>query len=71
VVRGDWPDDLPDDDVLASPASRHYRLLQRIHDPGSGQLSAVVARLSETGRETIRHPSPEVLRILDPRHLTY
>jgi hypothetical protein len=37
--------------------------------PGSGQLSAVLARLSETGRETIRHPYPEVLRILDPRPL--
>ena len=30
VVGGDWPDQLPDDD-LALPASRHWRLLQRLH----------------------------------------
>jgi hypothetical protein len=69
VVRGDWPEGLPDEDVLGLTASRQYRLLQQIHDPASGQLSTILARLSETGRETIRNPHPEVLQILDPRPL--
>lgn len=69
VVRGEWPDGLPDDDALVLPVTRRYRLLQRIHDPGSGQLSAILAQLSGTGRETIRHPHPEVLQVLDPRPL--
>ena len=33
---------LPDDE-LGLPASRHWRLLQRVHDPGSGQLSRLLA----------------------------
>jgi hypothetical protein len=69
VVRGAWPEGLPDDDVLGLTANRHYRLLQRVHDPGNGQLSAILARMSEAGRETIRNPHPEVLHILDPRPL--
>jgi len=43
IVFGDWPDDLPDDDDIALPASRHWRLLQRIHNPSGGQLTAIVA----------------------------
>jgi hypothetical protein len=43
VVGGDWPAELPDDDDLALPASRHWRLLQRVHAPGHGQLSQVLA----------------------------
>lgn len=69
VVRGAWPDDLPDDDSLVIPSTCHYRLLQRIHGPGSGQLSAVLAQLSPADSETIRHPHPEVLQVLDPRPL--
>jgi hypothetical protein len=69
VVRGAWPEGLPDDEVLGLTASRHYRLLQRIHDPGSGQLSTILATLSEAGRETVRNPHPEVLHVLDPRPL--
>jgi hypothetical protein len=39
VLRGDrWPDGLPDTEDLVLPTSRHWRLLQRIHAPGAGQL---------------------------------
>jgi hypothetical protein len=69
VVLGDWPAGLPDDDTLALPASRHFRLLQRIHQPGGGQLTAALERLSPTGRQAMRYPHPEVLQILDPRPL--
>ncbi len=68
VVRGDWPSGLPDDE-LALPASRHFRLLQRIHNPAGGQLSAILDRLSPAGRDSVRHPHPEVLQVLDPRPL--
>lgn len=68
VVGGDWPDRLPDDD-LALPASRHWRLLQRIHAPGSGQLSRLLAGLGPIDRDVLRHPHPEVIEILDPRPL--
>ena len=68
VVRGDWPDELPDDDVVL-PASRHWRLLQAVHSSRGGQLSQLIAALSTAGRDAIRHPHPEVLEILDPRPL--
>ena len=69
VVGGAWPEGLPDDEDLALPASRHWRLLQRVHAPGDGQLSQILAQLSEAGRDGIRHPHPEVLAVLDPRPL--
>jgi hypothetical protein len=69
VIRGDWPEGLPDDDVLVVPATCHYRLLQRIHAPGAGQLSALLAPLSAADRDTIRHPDPGLLQVLDPRPL--
>lgn len=70
VVLGDWPTGLPDDDdILLLPASRHFRLLQRIHNPGGGQLTSILEWLSPDGREAIRHPHPEVLQVLDPRPL--
>ena len=68
VVLGDWPAGLPDDDLLLT-ASRHFRLLQRIHNPGTGQLTGILDRLSPTGGDSLRHPHPEVLQILDPRPL--
>jgi hypothetical protein len=67
VVRGDWPDELPDDDVLGLPVTCHYRLLQRIHDPGNGQLSTILGRLSPQDREAIRRPHAEIVQVLDPR----
>ena len=63
VVLGDWPTGLPDDDTLVLPASRHFRLLQRIHGPGTGQLTGILDRLSSAGRDSLRHPHPEVLHI--------
>lgn len=69
VVLGDWPAGLPDDDTLVLPASRQFRLLQRIHNPGTGQLTGILDRLSPAGRDSLRHPHPEVLHILDPRPL--
>ena len=68
VVRGDWPDELPDDDLVL-PASRHWRLLQAVHSPRGGQLSQLIGALSSAGRDAIRHPHPEVLEVLDPRPL--
>lgn len=66
VLVGAAPDELDIDETLVLPAYRHYRLLQRIHTPGSGQLSQI---LSEADEAAIRRPHPEVLQILDPRPL--
>lgn len=66
---GDWPTGLPDDDMLGLPASRHFRLLQGIHNPGNGKLTGTLDRLSPAGRQAMRYPHPEVLQILDPRPL--
>lgn len=51
----------------ALTASRHWRLLQRIHAPGSGQLSQRLAALSAADLAVVRHPHPEILHVLDPR----
>ena len=66
VVVGARPAQLGEDEPLALPAYRHYRLLQRIHQPGTGQLSALLA---DSDQQAIRRPHPEVLQILDPRPL--
>ena len=63
---GDLPSDLPDD-FLGVPVSAHWRLLQRLHNPGDGQLSQLLARLPDSDREALRSPHPHVLEILDPR----
>jgi hypothetical protein len=68
VLRGRWPDELPDDE-LALTASRHWRLLQALHGGRGGQLSQVLGQLSPAGQDTVRHPHPEVLQVLDPRPL--
>ena len=69
VVGGRWPRDLPDTEDLVLPASRHWRLLQRLHAPGGGQLSELLATLSPAGRDGIRFPHPEVLTVADTRAL--
>ena len=69
VLGGSWPDGLPDDDDQALTASRHWRLLQRIHAPGTGQLSQRLAELPANDLAVIRHPHPEILHVLDPRPL--
>lgn len=66
VLVGAPPRELDLDETLALPAYRHYRLLQRIHTPGSGQLSRL---LSDADQQAMRRPHPEVLQILDPRPL--
>lgn len=68
VLGGDWPAELPDDE-LALPASRHWRLLQRVHAPGPGQLSRLLASLPGGDLAVVRWPHPEVLQVLDPRPL--
>lgn len=68
VLGGDWPGALPDDQV-GLPAARHWRLLQRVHAPGSGQLSQLLAALPGGDLSVVRWPHPEVLQILDPRPL--
>jgi hypothetical protein len=64
VLGGGWPDELPDDE-LALPASRHWRLLQRVHGPTTGQLSRLLANLPGEDLGVVRWPHPEVLQILD------
>lgn len=68
VLLARWPGGLPDDD-LALPASRHWRLLQALHNPRGGQLSQILERLPEPDRAALRWPHPEVLQVLDPRPL--
>jgi hypothetical protein len=68
VVRGRWPSGLPDDE-LALTASRHWRLLQALHGGRGGQLSQALGQLSPTGQDSVRHPHPEVVQVLDPRPL--
>jgi hypothetical protein len=67
-LLGALPADVPDEPV-ALPLSAHWRLLQRLHAPGTGQLSQVLAALPETDREVLRSPDPAVLEVLDPRVL--
>ncbi|MGH9076525.1 MAG: hypothetical protein ACRDY0_03575 [Acidimicrobiales bacterium] len=69
VLRGRWPEALPDDEDLALPASAHWRLLQAVHGDRGGQLSGLFAGASPAVINTIRWPHPEVLQILDPRPL--
>jgi hypothetical protein len=68
VLGGAWPDELPDDE-LAMPASRHWRLLQRVHGASTGQLSRLLAALPGGDLGVVRWPHPEVLQVLDPRPL--
>ena len=68
VLGGNWPDGLPDDD-LGLPASRHWRLLQRVHAPGGGQLSQLLAGLPGGDLDVVRYPHPEVLQVLDDLHI--
>ena len=35
-----------------------WRLLQRVHAPGAGQLSAILAQLSDAGRDGMAIPTP-------------
>lgn len=66
VLIGDLPTEIDPDESFGLPAYRHYRLLQRIHAPGTGQLSSL---LNDNDLAAIRRPHPEVLQILDPRPL--
>jgi hypothetical protein len=69
VVLGDWPAGLPDSEDLLLPLSRHWRVLQRLHSPGAGQISTALAHLSQSDRDTIRFPHPELVQVLDSRIL--
>ena len=68
VLGGDWPDDLPDEEI-GLPATRHWRLLQRVHAPGMGQLSRLLAALSGPDLAVVRWPHPEVLQGIGQRPL--
>ena len=65
-LTGVLPTDLPDE-PLALTTSAHWRILQRIHAPGSGQLSQALGALSLAGRVALREPVPAVLEVLDSR----
>lgn len=66
ILLGDIPDRMDPNERFGLPTYRHYRLLQRVHAPGKGQLSAL---LGEADLSAIRRPHPDVLQILDPRPL--
>ncbi len=66
VLVGGLPAEIDPDESFGLPAYRHYRLLQRVHAPGTGQLSSF---LNDSDLAAIRRPHPEVLQILDPRPL--
>ncbi len=68
VLGGDWPDGLPDED-LGLPTGCHWRLLQRVHNPGTGQLSQLLASLPGDDLGVVCFPHPEVLTVIDPRPL--
>lgn len=68
VLVGEWPDRLPDEPV-AITASAHWRLLQRVHNPGGGQLSVLLGQLAPLDLAILRFPHPEVLSVIDPRPL--
>ena len=65
-ILGELPTEIPDD-FLGIPVSAHWRLLQRLHSPGTGQLSQLLGRLPESDRDIVAAPHPHVLEILDPR----
>ncbi len=69
VVLGDWPNAVADDEDLLLPLSRHWRLLQALHGSGTGQLSSLLAPLTPSGKEALRFPHPELVRVLDSRVL--
>lgn len=68
VLRGHWPEELPDD-LPGLPATHHYRLLQRVHQPGTGRLSRILAGLSDGGQDAIRRPHPDIIEVIDSRPL--
>ena len=68
VVLGRSPAEMPDDE-LGLPTMGHWRLLQALHHPRGGQLTNVLAELSESDRDALRWPHPEMLRVLDSRPL--
>lgn len=68
VVLGMWPEGMPDDDVTL-PTMGHWRVLQALHNPRGGQLTRILAPLSEPDRAALRWPHPEVLQVLDSRPL--
>ena len=47
----------------------HWRLLQRVHNPGPGRLSQLLASLPGDDLGVVRFPHPEVLTVIDPRPL--
>jgi hypothetical protein len=68
VVSGDWPAEMPVDE-LGLPTMGHWRLLQALHKPRGGQLTRILAEVSDSARSSLRWPHPEVVRVLDPRPL--
>jgi hypothetical protein len=69
VLGGNWPDGLPDDEDLGLPAGCHWRLLQRVHNPGPGRLTQLLSFLPGGDLGVVRFPHPEVLTVIDPRPL--
>ncbi len=56
-------------DELGLPTMGHWRLLQALHKPRGGQLTRILASLSDPARSALRWPHPEVMQVLDLRPL--
>jgi hypothetical protein len=67
-LTGVLPADLPDEPIAVTTWA-HWRILLRIHAPGTGQLSKVLRALSPADLGVLREPVPAVLEVLDPRPL--
>ncbi len=59
---------MPDDEAALATLGQ-WRLLQALHNPRGGQLTRILAAVSDTGRSALRWPHPEVFQVLDPRPL--
>ena len=65
-LTGVLPAELPDE-PLAVTTSAHWRMLFRIHAPGTGQLSQALRALPPDDLAVLRKPAPAVLEVLDSR----
>lgn len=58
ALAGRLAEAIPDGD-LGLPSYRHWRLLQRVHHPGTGQLSRRLASLQAEDLSVLRFPHPQ------------
>src|SRR4051794_37406752 len=66
VIGGDWPAELPDDE-LGLPVTRHWRLLQQVYAPAGGQLSQLLVELHASDHRAAKQV-PRHAESLPPCH---